>query len=130
MKKDDFKIRLINEYQEVYARREKLNKFLNEVDENNKPCDNSRSLLVAQLFAMDTYIQVLRLRFLELHMQWDDFHADNKPVKDYSTGFDTAKEDIKEFAKNKYNKFASSLILWEQGYTAGMVDIIEHIERM
>lgn len=129
--KDDFKIRLINEYQEVRARRERLHKFLNEVDENNKPCDNSRSLLVAQLFAMDTYIQVLRLRFLELNMIWDDFNADKNPVEnDYSTGFDTAKEDIKEFAKNKYNKFASSLILWEQGYTAGMVDIIEHIERM
>ena len=70
----DFKDRLIKEYNEVYARRERLHKFLDEVDENNIPCDNSRSLLVAQLFAMDTYIQVLRLRFLELRIQWDDFH--------------------------------------------------------
>ena len=72
--KEDFKDRLIKEYNEVYARRERLCKFLDEIDTNNKPCDNSRSLLVAQLFAMDTYIQILRLRFLELHMQWDDFN--------------------------------------------------------
>lgn len=130
--KDDFKNKLINEYNEVYARRERLNKFLDEVDENNKPCDNSRSLLVAQLFAMDTYIQVLRLRFLELHMQWDDFHieSDVSWIKDYSTGFDTAKDDIKEFAKNQYNTFNGSLHQWNLGYIAGMVDVIKHIERM
>ena len=58
----------------MYARRERLNKFVYEVYENSKPCDNSRSLLVAQLFAMDAYIQILRLRFLELRIPWDDFH--------------------------------------------------------
>lgn len=127
----DFRKNLINEYNELYARRERLHKFLDEVDENNKPCDNSRSLLVAQLFAMDTYIQVLRLRFLELHMQWDDFNIDNNLwIKDYSTGYDTAREDIKEFAKNQYNRFTGSVHQWNLGYIAGMVDVIEHIERM
>lgn len=72
--KEEFKDRLIKEYNELYARREKLCNFLDEVDKNNKPCDNSRSLLIAQLFVMDSYLQILRLRFLELHMQWDDFH--------------------------------------------------------
>lgn len=80
--KSNFKDRLIEEYDELFARRERLLKFLNEVDENKRPCDNSRSLLVAQLFVMDTYIQVLRLRFLELHMQWDDFHITKEGEND------------------------------------------------
>ena len=78
----DFKDRLIAEYNEVFARREKLRQFLDEVDENDRPCDNSRSLLVAQMFAMDTYIQVLRLRFLELHISWNDFHITKEGEND------------------------------------------------
>ena len=130
--KDDFKIRLINEYQEVCARRERLHKFLNEVDENNKPCDNSRSLLVAQLFAMDTYIQVLRLRFLELKMIWDDFNADKNPVEnDYSTGYECAKNDINEFCTDQKIKYMEKTRSeWNSGYLCALVDVIEYIERM
>ena len=131
--KEGFKDRLINEYNEVYARREKLHKFLNEVDEDNRPCDNSRSLLVAQLFAMDTYIQVLRLRFLELHIQWDDFHVepDVSWIKDYSTGFDTAKDDIKEKCINQKTAYSTkSRSEWNSGYISALVDVIEYIERM
>lgn len=73
----DFKDRLIKEYNEVYARRERLNKFLQdfptEMPEDFK-LENSLSLLIAQLYAMDTYIQVLRLRFLELHISFEEFH--------------------------------------------------------
>lgn len=39
-------------------------------------CFNSYSLLIAQLYAMDTYIQILRLRFLELDVQWSEFDED------------------------------------------------------
>lgn len=73
----DFKDRLIEEYNELYSRRERLNKFLQdfptEMTEGFK-LENSLSLLIAQLYAMDTYIQILRLRFLELHISFEDFH--------------------------------------------------------
>lgn len=72
--KDDFKTRLIDEYNEVYVRRQKLNKFLNEFNEGKKDSENSMSLLIVQLYAMDTYIQILRLRFLELKISWEDYH--------------------------------------------------------
>lgn len=72
--KKEVKERLIKEYNEVFERRERLCKFIDDVDKKNIPCDNSRSLLIAQMFAMDTYIQILRLRFLETHTQWEDFH--------------------------------------------------------
>lgn len=54
----------------------------------------------------------------------------NNWVNDYSAGFDTAKDDIKEFAKNQYDRFNGSTHQWNLGYIAGMIDVIEHIERM
>lgn len=72
--KDEVKERLIKEYNELFERREKLYKFIDDIDKKDIDCDNSRSLLIAQMFAMDTYIQVLRLRFLEARIQWEDFH--------------------------------------------------------
>lgn len=61
------------EYKELFEKREKLNKFLKYVFDNDPPIDNSRSLLIAQLYAMDTYIQILRLRFLQLNVSWEEF---------------------------------------------------------
>lgn len=51
-------------------------------------------------------------------------------IGDYGMGYDTAREDIKEFAKNHYDKLIASSAQWDQGYRAGMIDVIEHIERM
>ncbi len=62
---------LKTEYKELYDKRQKLNNFL-QSDHDGK-CFNSYSLLIAQLYAMDTYIQILRLRFLELDVQWSEF---------------------------------------------------------
>ena len=59
------------EYKELYDKRQKLSEFL-QVDHEEK-WFNSYSLLIAQLYAMDTYIQVLRLRFLELDVPWSEF---------------------------------------------------------
>ncbi len=53
----------------------------------------------------------------------------NNWVNDYSTGFDTAKDDIKDFAKKHYDKF-NDRSQWDAGYRHAMIDIIEHIERM
>lgn len=61
------------EYKELFEKRNKLDKFLHYVFVNNPPIDNTRSLLIAQLYAMDTYIQILRLRFLELNVPWEEF---------------------------------------------------------
>ena len=49
------------EYRELFEKREKLNKFL-QVKHDGR-CFNSYSLLTAQLYAMDTYIQILRFVF-------------------------------------------------------------------
>lgn len=59
------------EYKELFEKREKLNKFLK--GDHDRKCLNSYSLLIAQLYAMDTYIQILRLRFLELDVPWGEF---------------------------------------------------------
>lgn len=54
----------------------------------------------------------------------------NQWMQDYTQGFDTAKEDIKEFAKNHYDKFIDKRTQWDAGYRHAMMDVIEHIERM
>lgn len=55
----------------------------------------------------------------------------NNWVNDYSTGFDTAKEDIMNFAQDQIEKRKRKLQDdWYAGYFAGMMDVIEHIERM
>lgn len=61
------------EYKELFEKRQKLQKFLDYVFDNDPPIDNTRSLLIAQLYAMDTYIQILRLRFLELNVPWSEY---------------------------------------------------------
>lgn len=64
------------EYRELYTKRQKLNKFLQAFTTETQQymkLDNSLSLLIAQLYAMDTYIQILRLRFLELKVSWEEF---------------------------------------------------------
>lgn len=75
---NDFKSRLIVEYRELYSKRMKLNDFLQNKEPNNPNLKNSMSLLIAQLYAMDTYIQILRLRFLELGISWRDFHVEEE----------------------------------------------------
>ena len=64
------------EYKELYTKRQKLNKFLQsfptETPQEHQ-LENSLSLLIAQLYAMDTYLQILRLRFLELGVSWSEF---------------------------------------------------------
>ena len=59
------------EYKELYNKRQKLHKYLE--GDHAGECFNSYSLLIAQLYAMDTYIQILRLRFLELGVSWSEF---------------------------------------------------------
>lgn len=54
----------------------------------------------------------------------------NQWMQDYTQGFDTAKEDIKEYADKKLTDFKYRTEQWDQGYRSAMVDIIEHIERM
>lgn len=53
----------------------------------------------------------------------------NNWLNDYSQGYDTAKDDIKDFAKKHYDKF-NDRTQWDAGYRHAMIDIIEHIERM
>lgn len=55
----------------------------------------------------------------------------NQWVADYSQGFDTAKEDIKEFCDDlKFKYSESTRTEWNSGYISALVDVIEHIERM
>lgn len=54
----------------------------------------------------------------------------NNWLNDYSQGYDTAKEDIKDFAKEHYDKLINKRSQWDAGYRHAMIDIIEHIERM
>lgn len=64
------------EYKELYTKRQKLNKFLQAFPTETPrymQLENSLSLLIAQLYAMDTYIQILRLRLLELKVSWEEF---------------------------------------------------------
>lgn len=75
----DFKSRLITEYRELYSKRQKLNKFLQDFPTempHDFKLENSLSLLIAQLYAMDTYIQILRLRFLELGISYNEFDGE------------------------------------------------------
>ena len=60
------------EYKEIFEKREKLNKYLH--SDHASKCYNSYSLLIAQLYAMDTYIEILHLRFLELDVSWSEFN--------------------------------------------------------
>ena len=52
-------------------------------------------------------------------------------VGDYGMGYDTARDDIKEFCskqKEKYNE--KNMWDWNHGYASALIDVIEHIERM
>ena len=52
-------------------------------------------------------------------------------IGDYGMGYDTAREDISDFAHNQMEKAKSKLKNdWDAGYFAGMMDVVEHIERM
>lgn len=67
---NDFRARLIVEYKDLYSKRMKLDDFLQKTKPDDPKLENSMSLLIAQLYAMDTYIQILRLRCLELGISW------------------------------------------------------------
>ena len=54
----------------------------------------------------------------------------NNWVNDYSQGYDTARDDIKEFAIKQRDKFTGRRKQWDAGYRSAMMDVIEHIERM
>lgn len=55
----------------------------------------------------------------------------NNWLNDYSTGYDSAKEDIKEFCKNQNSKYIEkSRTEWNSGYISALFDVIERIERM
>lgn len=55
----------------------------------------------------------------------------NNWVNDYSTGFDTAKDDMKEWCNKKLKKVEiNANTSWCYGYRSALIDIIEHIERM
>ena len=55
----------------------------------------------------------------------------NNWMNDYSQGYDTAKDDIKEFCKNKNSvSIKKPRTEWNSGYISALVDVIEHIERM
>lgn len=54
----------------------------------------------------------------------------NNWMNDYSQGYDTARDDIKEYADNKLTNFKAGTGQWYQGYRSAMVDVIEYIERM
>lgn len=69
--------RLTKERSDLLEDRNKLESFIRLLDTGKidyKDCYNSRSLLVAQLFAMDTYIQLLTLRLSELLTVEDIIH--------------------------------------------------------
>lgn len=74
----DFRDRLIVEYRELYSKRMKLDDFLQNTEPNDPKLRNSMSLLIAQLYAMDTYIQILRLRCLELGISWRELDDESK----------------------------------------------------
>lgn len=55
----------------------------------------------------------------------------NNWMNDYTQGYDTAKEAISDFAHDHIEKKNGKLKDdWDAGYFAGMMDIIEFIERM
>lgn len=55
----------------------------------------------------------------------------NNWMNDYSQGYDTAKDDIKEFCKNQHSKYIEKTKTeWNSGYISALFDVIEHIERM
>ena len=55
----------------------------------------------------------------------------NNWVNDYSQGFDTAKDDIKEKCINQKTAYSTkSRSEWNSGYISALVDVIEYIERM
>lgn len=55
----------------------------------------------------------------------------NNWVNDYSTGFDTARDDIKEHCINQKTAYtAQTRTAWHIGYIAALIDVIEYIERM
>ena len=54
----------------------------------------------------------------------------NNWMNDYSQGYDTARDDIKDFAKKHYDKMINDRSQWDAGYRHAMIDVIEHIERM
>lgn len=52
-------------------------------------------------------------------------------VGDYGMGYDTARDDIKEFCKNKNSAYIEKARTeWNSGYISALIDVIEHIERM
>lgn len=53
----------------------------------------------------------------------------NNWMNDYSQGYDTAKDDIQDFAKKHYEKF-NDKTQWDAGYRHAMIDVMEYIERM
>ena len=54
----------------------------------------------------------------------------NNWMNDYSQGYDTARDDIKDFAIEHRNKFTDPREQWDAGYRSAMLDVVEHIERM
>lgn len=55
----------------------------------------------------------------------------NNWLNDYSQGYDTARDDIKEFCKNKNSEYIKkSRTEWNSGYISALFDVIERIERM
>lgn len=55
----------------------------------------------------------------------------NQWVADYSQGYDTARDDIKEFCKNKNSEYIKKpRTEWNSGYISALFDVIEYIERM
>lgn len=57
----------------------------------------------------------------------------NNWMNDYSQGYDTARDDIKEWCNKKIEKINDKNNYnteWCYGYRSALIDVIEHIERM
>lgn len=66
---NDFKARLVSEYKELKARKNKLVEFLLKYDNANKMSKQDWNLLTIQRDIMISYVSVLEYRLIELNMQ-------------------------------------------------------------
>ena len=78
----------------------------------------------------DSKNNTLKPFFSAVHNDESSIYPHNFTI-DWEAGNDAAKEDISDFAHKQIEKYSGKLQdTWDAGYFAGMMDIIEFIERM
>ena len=76
-------------------------------------------------------IEILKnIDILKTEKFTDEKHKDDW-FNDWTSGHETAKEEIKEFCKDQQNKYdAKEDHYWNMGYVSALIDVIEFIERI